>query len=97
MRTLTPSQHNIMDRLVTDPDATDGAHRFGMPLNARMVEALALYADGLTYEGAAHRMGTSRRTYDRLLRAARSRLGARSSAHAIDLAHDRIVAFRANR
>ncbi|MFE5582526.1 LuxR C-terminal-related transcriptional regulator [Kitasatospora sp. NPDC056531] len=80
--------------------------RPGVPLTAAEIEALALTADGYTSHQIAHRLGITRSAVLDRTAAARTKLRARTTTHAVVLAYrtgqlglasgaDRLTAARA--
>lgn len=67
-----------------DPDA--GGASSGSGLTRRQREVLQLYADGLSTDEAAQRLGLSAETIRTHAKASLSRMGARDRAHAVALA-----------
>lgn len=59
--------------------------KVGSPLTAREVQSLWCKAHGLTYDGAAKKMGANPKTVKTHLRRAYARLGANDCAHAVAL------------
>ncbi|NUS14545.1 MAG: hypothetical protein HOY69_24625 [Streptomyces sp.] len=59
----------------------------GAPLTAAEIEALHYAAHGYTSEQTARRLGRSRKAILDRTAAARTKLGARSTTHAVVLAH----------
>nr|BEK68822.1 hypothetical protein KPHV_60490 [Kitasatospora purpeofusca] len=61
--------------------------RPGQPLNRTEIQALQYAADGFTAEQTARRLGISRNTVLDRTQSARRKLSARSTTHAVVLAH----------
>jgi DNA-binding CsgD family transcriptional regulator len=61
--------------------------RPGQPLSAVEIEALRYAADGYTAEQTARRLGISRQAVLTRTYSSRTKLGARSTTHAVVLAH----------
>jgi DNA-binding CsgD family transcriptional regulator len=59
----------------------------GQPLTPGEIEALRYAADGYTAEQTAHRLSLSRQAILTRTASARQKLGARSTTHAVVLAH----------